>query len=76
MKIIRIIFFILLIYAFAIKFIDVFYTCLSLSINTNINILICEKIIPNIVSLIAIGYCIYIMWRKFWCDSSGEQLSE
>ena len=56
--------FVILVYAFFIKFIDIFFTCLSLSIKTNIDLLLCEKIIPDIVSIFSIGYCTYNLWKR------------
>lgn len=56
--------FAIMVYAFLIKFIDIFFTCFYLSIKTNIYLLFCEKVIPDIVSIFSIGYCIYSLWQR------------
>lgn len=55
---------VLLFYAIAMLFLDCIHSLLSLSRQTNIEILIEERVIPYSISIFSMIYCIIRMWKS------------
>lgn len=62
--IIKILTTLVLLYAFFIKLVDNLFSILSISPDTQMDILISEKMIPDFISLLAMGYCFYCLYYK------------
>ena len=63
-KVLKSIIAILLLYAFSMTLTNTLFSVLSLSSETQMDIFISENVLPNVISLFAIGYCLYRLSQK------------
>ena len=54
----------ILLYAFIITFVDNLFSVLSMSPQTQMDIFISEKIVPDVVSMLSMVYCFYCLFSK------------